>query len=529
MHETITHYKTISLGLPTYYFSVRLYSEAHNTNVSDKTSVETQLCGSVKKQNGELGSYMNYGFEGDNHINGSNKVKSKKTRAPLPPSGFEEKIDTAEIQQELDKFDEMLDEVANDLRDNAQHRFSVDSVSLSDVNVSREENVIAVVHHDNIFPPDEPIIPLSLDHHNNNEKNNLEITNIPEIIFNEKKQNSAVLEVIDENVPEPLEPSLSDQNSTDASNNQYKELIQVESDDSKLLEGDKSLLPFDSEALETKDSPPFIIPPPPPPLPSEDFSSKLPLTPPSSPIISSNITNRHHSPDFASQRQKVTTANLQSVRLRPPKKNNKEDAISLFVPDDDNLKVGSDKYKTFMANLDEKLKEVRVLPNYIPFVGKKNPDSGNVTPIEKVANENVIEDNINREEAREKLESYIDSLVEKTKEHENQIKKFHPRDEEKKEVNTHKVTFNKLAEDAVSNISNTSNDENDYMTHKNRMKNVFRSINLKHTDSFKESGIEKPRNINSWGFATEDKVKHRMAMDDIFKTIKLRRKESEKK
>ncbi|KAJ8943485.1 hypothetical protein NQ318_006338 [Aromia moschata] len=140
----------MAIGLPIYYFSVRPYKEAQNNKVFNKNSIDpTVSMVNTPTQNGKLNGVNNIAFVADDISEKKDSAfvikESQKRPAPQPPTS----VNDIEIPPEITKLDEILEEVSNSI----DRKLSIGTVSnVSDV-VSREENVIAVVHRDNVITP----------------------------------------------------------------------------------------------------------------------------------------------------------------------------------------------------------------------------------------------------------------------------------------------------------------------------------------------------------------------------------------
>ncbi|KAG5878359.1 hypothetical protein JTB14_008719 [Gonioctena quinquepunctata] len=465
----------LSLGLPIYYFSLRPYTEAQIsiTPIDDDSTISKNDDTTIpRKENGMVNFYNNIAFEADELTN--EITQPKKKPAPPPPVKTEDKIEVLEIQQELKKLDEMLDEVDINLS-NSERKLSIDGLSyVSDV-VPCEESVVAVVHRDNVVTPAESIItpffPKSSD---------MPATIVP----SELLQNDDVLNDNNEdnNVDSPMppdtpSPSGSDDDKTDFS---LDEISPAPTPPPSLN---------DFPLLETKEMAP--PPPLPPPLPS---------------------TENKNIEDFSPH--KITSGYLNSVRLRPKKKEENKEEKTVFEPEDENLKVTSEKTKTFMKNLEGTLKRITLgIPSYIAVQPRENiiaelPENSN--------NENVIVDSINRNEAKEKFVSFVNS----------RLGNKNDNNEEKPKVKNKEMVGEQIAQTKDESKENESDDA--FITHKNRMKNVFRSIHLPRMENSDKGVEDSSRNFKSLGHVNDDKTKHRQAMGQIFKNIELRGKDSQK-
>ncbi|KAJ8966976.1 hypothetical protein NQ314_003199 [Rhamnusium bicolor] len=531
-HTWIRFAVWMAIGLPIYYFSIRPYTEAQNKNISNKSSIDYNISMVNHTQNGKLNGHTNIAFVSDDETirkdDNSEDKETKKMPAPQPPTKNNGHVDNNEIPSEITKLDEMLEEVSNTINSNSIGRkLSVGTLSnVSDI-VSREENVVAVVHRDNVITPANSNAPPSP-------------TDVKNISF-------------------PDDNGLTSDN--------------LDKTDKIILNIDKSSLTGDSLASEEDKTKylPISTPPPslnssplprdkidnehtplPPPLPSFSYGDVIatpPQSPNSSPMPKDKIKSEYTllplplpaltNEEFIAA-PRPTSANLHSVTLRPVKHKEVVEDEQHYEPDDDNLKVGSDKYKSFMSRLNGKLQKLNVLPSYIPYITKNAPQV-EVKQEEKVPNENVIEKSLDREVAKEKIGQFLrDSYKvrdiigiynEGVKTDENNEK--HGEDNGIRSNNelTREISIEVNDEDGGEGRNDDQNSNSDYMDHQNRMQNVFRSINLKKVESFKDPAIKESRNAKSLGssFMNDDKMIHRQAMGEIFKTIKLRRKDSSKK
>ncbi|VEN53805.1 unnamed protein product [Callosobruchus maculatus] len=273
---------------------------------------------------------------------------------------------------------------------------------------------------------------------------------------------------------------------------------------------------------------------------------------------------------------------------------------SSMEPDDDNLKVGSPKYKVFLDNLNKKLSRYTVIPTYIPHSKpKKDADQGDRSEKDEMKqNENVLEESINTAVAREKLLAFInaghsspgafrkqetsnfdfpgmkgegsdtgnieiqgDSEGEQYKQNigstmYNKESSSDNRDSVKN-VQYNPSSFEPFREKYDSIIVDRFDNESDYYSlHKNRMQNVFRSVNLKrkdsadpdvseikgntialiHTDKRKEHMSEIFNNSTNTDEAASvksgeeqkdiDYTLHKTRMQNVFRSVHLKRKDS---
>lgn len=548
------------LGIPTYYFSLRPIDERPTKFVPIHEPSENHC---IEKSNG-LVSYTNNGFIDDY---GKTVEMKRKKKAPEPPIS-DEKSEAIEIQQELEKFDEMLDEVANTLDINCR-KTSAGTISVSDF-VLREENVVADVHCDNVITLANPISPIDS----------------PAIIVNTKTENVVSNQVetktptendsteISNQVGTKSPPTENDSTETPLFGseqlvippsgldiNQSKlylkklgsggfsgpidrpiSFISTSGSDQELVEASPFTLtptptPPPSINISPISSPnidnyvPYIIPPPPPPLPVDILDTKN--------IHSENKKN------IRETLPRVTSNKIKEVTLRPTRKKEATKEVQ-FEPDDDNLKIGSDRTKSFMEDLNNKLINMNAVANVLPT---------NVAPIKKgpappppktEKNENVIEESINKNEAKEKLGLFVNSRIsvmdpKKTKDSEktksylgesNIVNYSELNNDDTSELNNDNIqeSNNDTPEPKNDNTENNSsadnigdNEENSYLVHQNRMKNVFRS--MKSLDLSKKQPSSALRNVKTMDHRL-DETKHKQAMSEIFKSIQVRRKES---
>ncbi|KAJ8917752.1 hypothetical protein NQ315_005203 [Exocentrus adspersus] len=562
----------MAIGLPIYYFSVRPYKEAQNKNVSNKSSINNNITMVHSKQNGNLNGISNKAFVDDETVRGvdaENGFGSKKRPAPQPPNQSNGYLDN-EISVEITKLDEILDEAANAIDNNAiERKLSVDTMSNASELVSREENVIAVVHRDNVITPANSH-PSSL---SSDKKDSLPSSNEP-LTF--KIDNNNIENVQTENASAPIlvvqneiqnEAPNEDTNASSENN-----LEPVVNGVTPAIEDKSNLSPVQNESYEAVAN----FAPPPPPLPplsdtitlykNEGAANHLPVPPSQPPPLplppprveeeknDETLPSKNINLPVASQTLHIggnavvrpTSSNLRSVTLRPTKYRGKskdeEEEDEKYVPGEENLKPGTEQYKHFLENLGGKLQKPISVPSFIPYVRKTYTNPASPTETKRQSNEDVIDDNINTSDAAEKLSSFISDPT-RNKGILGQIDRILSSDKstaddeeptKDEEVKGTEIVDNEIyvadPKDVQRSLSSGRVADNDFMEHKNRMQNVFRSMNLKKMDSFKDPNHVENRNVKSLGhnFVVDDKTKHRQAMGEIFKSINLRRKDSQK-
>nr|CAH7724905.1 unnamed protein product [Callosobruchus chinensis] len=285
--------------------------------------------------------------------------------------------------------------------------------------------------------------------------------------------------------------------------------------------------------------------------------------------------------------QKTDELNADDVQLRATS------PAPSIESDDDNLIVGSPKYKVFLDNLNKKLSRYTVIPTYVSPSSKPRKvqeDADRRDGLEKGVkqNENVLEESINTAVAREKLLAFInaghsspgafrkqetsnfdfpemkgdgnevavDSESEKHKQSvdgstmpNNEI--ISDKSDSNENVQHIPNSFESIRENADSiTVDRIEDEPDDYSLHKNRMQNVFRSVNLKRKDSVDSDHSEIKGNtialintdkskehmreiFNNTDEIASDEQKdiddytlHKTRMQNVFRSVNLKRKDS---
>ncbi|CAG9864859.1 unnamed protein product [Phyllotreta striolata] len=463
------------VGLPIYYFSLKPIEEAR-ARLVDKPD-----------GNSANGAIPNEYYDNDGFVDDPETLPKKKKRAPQPPP-IDDKPEVIEIEQELQKFDEMLEEVERDDR-----KSSIGSVSVCDVPC--KENVVADVHCDNVVTPAIPASPAPLfacqvdqiePNDIQNEGDHLDADNITQ-----QEEDIVIL------TPEhkPINPF--------SSLRRPLSFTSISDPDHKIIEAiSNGIMPTPT-------------PPPSPDLTREETSIPVPppLPPPSEVIAPTKIKK-----NTRETLPRVTSNKIKEVTLRPTRQQPKQEEVG-FEPGNDNIKISSLSSKSFLKNLNSKLTRLNLQPNYIaPVIQLERGSAPSTLKYEK--NENVIEDSINKDDAKEKLELFVDSrlsLAEPAKKAPSENSRIAYPDP----LETNGTSDGNL-ENGVDRLGN--NEGEDYLAHQIRMKNVFRS--MKSVDQSKEKPKES-RIVKSLHLARDDDaLNHRQAMSEIFKSIEIRRKDS---
>ncbi|XP_056647777.1 high affinity cationic amino acid transporter 1-like isoform X1 [Diorhabda sublineata] len=536
----------MAVGLPIYYISLKPIDEQKPkaSAIDEHKPIET---GNDRNQNGKVNYYNNVAFVDDTF-----NYPKKKT-APLPPQINEDKTEVNEIHYELQKLDEMLDEVSNNLE--TTRKSSVCSVNVS---MSREESVVADVHCNNVTTPAIPFPtttsvedPTILNYQNdiNEHLEPLEVQKeAPPVEIQKKKKRSGSIDS-----PAPPDTPVSYKSVTAESESEIND--SSASISSQPTPPESPL--FINKVEEVFDTPiplsPKLTPPQSPLLvktineseenifvpPSSSSQSPLPVDkieeenvkvsvtppPPPFPLFVPGQLNETTSNDIIKPQspvQRVTSSAIKGVTLKSWRKQN-DKTKNEYVPDDENLKLRSEKAKSFKEQLNNKLSTN--FPNHIPFLKYHAPLPPIIitaTPIEPRKNENVIEESISRESAREKLGLYINARLVNSS---NNISSNN-KSEEITDIPLpiSRPTSNEVVQtDEIVPVVETVDDA--YLAHQNRMKNVFRSMKMMDTPKELNSPT---RIVKSLDHKIDDHAKHRQAMSEIFDTINLRRKESTK-
>lgn len=542
-HTWIRFAVWMAIGLPIYYFSVRPYTEAQNKNVSNKSSIDYNVTMVHNKQNGKVNGINNKAFINDEDVPSQLSVEnehknSKKKAAPQPPAQANGIIDN-EIPAEITRLDEILEAAASSIDDSViERKLSVDTVSNMSDFVPHEENVVADVHRDNVITPANSKAPSFSSYKKDSfsDSNEQSYLNLDSKIDYKSLENDSKVasDIIMQNEVQKEAPDIDNiQTLEDLPSPVVEKNAPVE---------DEIVRDNDSESIKnatTERSSNVSFIPTPPPSPTspilktkEEKTDRAPVPPPIlTPMLSVEEVKAIVRP---------TSSNLRSVTLRPTKQREELKQNNRYEPGEDNLKVGSDKYKHFLQNLSGKLQNMNVVPNYMAYIKtpsnkplpKNDKEEHEPNENERKPNENVLEDNINKIDAMEKLGSFISdpsrnrgilgniNLL-------NDIPAVN--NEEKNEQNVIKNNDEKNSESPEDDdkISNSTSDS-DFMEHKDRMQNVFRSMNLKKADSLRDPDQVESRNVKSLGPSfLDDKSKHRQAMGEIFKSIEQRRSQDD--
>ncbi|XP_072387509.1 cationic amino acid transporter 2-like isoform X2 [Diabrotica undecimpunctata] len=484
----------MAVGLPTYYFSVKSY-EVKETKIK---SNELRANGT---SNGGEHYYDNVAFVEE--LTANTETIPKKKKAPAVPPVVEDKIEDKIIGE----LDEMLDEVAKDLE--FDRKSSVGSVSVS---MSREENVVADVHCDNVLnpaisiPPDPTLERPTTLALKTIAKDDVESAELQKNAV-ELRRSSSVDSPAPPDTPVSFKSAVGDSDDDPTASPE-----QISPTPTPPPSANVSPLPT-PKLVET-----FTVPPPPPiPMPEIIQESKNTTEQEVLPKDKEEKENKHKS-----TLPRITSNDIKRITLKTTAKKRVEieDQFKADEPDDDNLKVGSDKAKTFKEKLSNKLAAVPLTPFYM-LPRKKH--AAPPPPQDHKKNENVLEESINKEQAKEKLGLFVTS----------RLSWLEPSNEGSPASAPASPNVDiDLPSTPSIEIHGDSNDvdepiveavDEDYIAHQNRMKNVFRSLKVGELTKEPNSSV---RNVKSLEHKIDDKAKHRQAMSDIFKTIQLRRKAS---
>ncbi|KAL1491877.1 hypothetical protein ABEB36_012406 [Hypothenemus hampei] len=424
------------------------------------------------------------------------KRQFKKKLAPAPPATIFEQNESTDAQHEaaIAQLDEILEneEAIGHLDlsyDNSSRKLSEESLP----NVaSRPDDVVeADVHCEDVLTPVadpvDPMFPvLSLN-------SNTSIERIENQSFAGKStDNFSALNQEDINEEGKTDSKI--QKDIDEENDEVKPItaFDISGEVSSIEEAVVGNTEEQNDQLSTKEPSDFVVP----------------MSPPISNENTFEIGNKKEEPES----NKILYDNpitvpisdkeaLKTVRLRHV--NNELKKIEPVVNEnasDDNLKTGSEEYKSFVENLNDVLKRP-VVPSYYYVAPKKPPPA---EPKEILPNENVIEDNINQAEVKEMLTVL-----------------YANRQELRVPLNTSKS----VNESRLHNANNQTK-EDSLQDHKKKMENVFNSIRLKKLDN--EDMHSKRRLSKSLGSSfvkDTDDTDHKRNMENIFKNIKALRKE----
>lgn len=497
------------------------------------------------------------------------KEKTLKRKALAPPPPLSQQKETIEVQQQavIAQLDEILDkEVAiaqlDDILNNETCRISDRKLSagtLSNMSnvTSRVEDVVADVHRANVSTPiavpknppflnvyDTPSGRLDANSNTYIVDNNNDIVNVPE---NNNTSNSEV-DKIEPALEDIDNPSLTDSNVNFDDKNAQNELKQESvgtADEPKEIASSATLNTSSVPSVESieKESERNDGPADNATIPkAPDFNFNNDKAE-SSPKVSFAESTKAQDDNATVSSAVPTREALKSVTLRKVQKQIKEiEDDDNANARDDNLKVGSEEYKAFIKNLDNKLKRVTVIPSLYQ-VPRKDVI---IKPKEVAPNENVIEEKINKEDAREKLKSFIESSVLGDGVPAREVQLGSPRRVLREEDRSKSVDESLLQKksdkieiglDEIPENSNTGNnvEESDSTGEvksvslvasdfdiKGDMENVFHSIRLRRLETKDDQHLKRrlSRSLGSSFAKEDDKNEHKRKMGDIFKTIK---------
>lgn len=504
-------------------------------------------------QNGKVNGINNKAFVNDENVVSQLGVENesknyKKKPAPQPPAQSSA-ISDNEIPPEITKLDEILEAAANSIDNSViERKLSADTVSNVSDFVSHEENVVAVVHRDNVVTPANSNAPSFSSDKKDSIPNGNEYFNPDDKIDEKLVENE--YEIPSDIIVPPAENEYEIPSDIIVTNEVQKE-APIENEYIKVLEDSPSPEPEEQPPIENdnvKDSDTESIKEDPTKRASE--ASLIPTPPPSptSPILKPKRRESNNMPappplitPMLSMGEvksivRPTTSSLRSVTLKPTKQKEEVKQEDRYEPGEENLKVGSDKYKHFLQNLNGKLQNINFVPSFIPYAKKTyDKPAPKEESEDRKPNENVVEDSINKLDAMEKLGSFITnpSRNKGILGNINNVLNEKPiTDDERKSSNDEinndngtNFTADPEEEDKMSTSTDRTSDS-DFMEHKNRMQNVFRSMKM---DAGKDSEFDRSRFVKSLGPSAlgDDKSRHRQAMGEIFKSIKLRRRQED--
>ena len=495
-------------GVPIYYFSVKTHSDARNESICSHPSISAG-----EKING----YANHGYLEDEIIS----TKTKKGPAPPPPT-------LKNIEATIADLDEMLEnEEANITTD---RKYSADSMSLAS-NVLREENVQADVHCSDVpLTPakDEPPLCQSSDvtcsepvSHNSDVTNahvadttDSAVLESEDTVQNDDAEPAAVVVGIPLIPEEPEEPEEQDPVVKIAL---MPEDAHVEEEQEEPPTEEQSLIVNTNETISQESQPvpvenettteetEKII---------EESEPKNPVIPPPPPLTEEMETfNDTPRPHF--DKNVFSGVKLRSIHDRkpetPPIDYSRQN--STVGPAETNLKFGTQEYKEFIEQLDQKLQQ-GYIPAHVAVELKKKPVLKNTAS--HIANEDVVNDSIDRDDAKKKLALFLERT--------NSLPAFTVRNG----PNSDRKYIGKKINEVESDLS-------DYKEqHRQNMENIFRSVRLRKEDSFKNTSRSDDLTNASPGphekKAKEnediDRSEQRKNMDAIFQSIRLMKVDS---
>lgn len=421
------------------------------------------------------------------------RLSTKKKLAPPPPPTIFEQVEPIEVQHQavIAQLDEILDKETaiaqlDEVLDNEmfnERKLSAGTLSNMSAVAPHLEDVVADVHCSDVVTP---------------------VADPKRLSFPDVSSVSLPLEPNpDHNLETSPEPPV------DVENQEVEE--QPSNIDNNVISG--------VEEMPDKN---FEIPSPPDMKPLDEIrdNESRSITASEKPLntVSSQLSQNETSESVADDRSPPPTEDmLKTVNLRHVEKKIIEiDPTDHVTASDDNLKVGTKEYKEFINLLNKRLRNTPAVPNYLAPPRKAVVI---VDPKPTIPNENVIDDNIDRNEAREKLKFFYETR--------------NARDDTKSSAQPKPILRGSKSVDESFKPS-TSEDESKLpktplnsprSEHKNRMANVFDSIKLKNLDD----QVLKRRLSKSLGSAftkDDDKVNHKQKMSDIFQSIKAMRRES---
>ncbi|XP_063926032.1 high affinity cationic amino acid transporter 1-like [Zophobas morio] len=498
----------MAVGLPIYYFSVKTHSDARNESICSHPSISAG-----EKING----YANHGYLEDEIIS----TKTKKGPAPPPPT-------LKNIEATIADLDEMLEnEEANITTD---RKYSADSMSLAS-NVLREENVQADVHCSDVpLTPakDEPPLCQSSDvtcsdpvSHNSDVTNahvadttDSAVLESEDTVQNDDAEPAAVVVGIPLIPEEPEEP---EEQGPVVKIALMPEDAHVEEEQEEPPTEEQSLIVNTNETISQESQPvpvenettteenEKII---------EESEPKNPVIPPPPPLTEEMETfNDTPRPHF--DKNVFSGVKLRSIHDRkpetPPIDYSRQN--STVGPADTNLKFGTQEYKEFIEQLDQKLQQ-GYIPAHVAVELKKKPVLKNTTS--HIANEDVVNDSIDRDDAKKKLALFLERT--------NSLPAFTVRNG----PNSDRKYIGKKINEVESDLSGYKEQ------HRQNMENIFRSVRLRKEDSFKNTSRSDDLTNASPGphekKAKEnediDRSEHRKNMDGIFQSIRLMKVDS---
>lgn len=427
------------LGLPIYFFSVRLYPKtAHNSSVRIKTET-VQKNGDAHHVNGKSNGLVNQAFREDEETQPQQRSAEKeevkrlesprpqtKYPAPPPPVAYESQTSSIDLDLALAALDDVLF-----VEENKNRKVSVGSVSNGSKGFN-EHDVVALVHREDVISAtyaavvDENLPPL---------RETVKVVVVESVIAKPEIEN------LEELAEFPVG------NSDTVANSDAEKLEEVSQPSV-----DAESRPV-SSASGGEDG--ALLSPPPPPMP---------------------VFTSFEIPAIPRVQKFVTASDLKSVKLRSPRP--ESPPVDYDEPTNDNIAFGTVEHKNFKSRLEVVLSRANSMTPPITPVTPKSPRPKTVGPSGIADNEFVVQDRIRTSDARKTLSAFFlsDKAI-----FANGLRP---------NSNAPKVDM-KVNSKSVENGGSKLNDsESLKLEHRQRMAGTLRSIRLRKVDSFKDDDTQ---------------------------------------